>query len=347
MRAPGPGCCLDASWRLTHNRDTFRHCTWMYDPSTTALIVNPAAAAGRVGRSWSTLWPRLRDVLGDVDVRTSDAPGDARRLAADALRDGAETVLSLGGDGTHNEVVNGFADADVLDGTRRLGILPAGTGGDLRRMLHTGDGLVGAANEIRDRDAHPVDIGRLTFEDHDGTRTVRHFVNVASFGMSGLVDRFANASSKRLGGRVTFLVATFRALARWTGMDLELVIDGAPVSAADVQNVVLGNARYFGGGMHVCPNARLDDGFFDVVTLPELSVLKAARHIPRVYRGTHLELPGVGHWRARRVEARTTRGTAWLDVDGEAPGVAPVVAEVIPRAIRLIGVRADVLQGDA
>ena len=344
-RSGGSGVRLDVTAGLADNRTTLAPDRWMSAQSTATLIVNPAAAAGRVGRTWDALLPRLEGALGPLDVQVTTGPGDARARVHQAIVEGATTVFSLGGDGTHNEVVNGFADANALDGTRRLGILPAGTGGDLRRVLDLGDDLDAAARANATLAAAPVDVGRLSFQEDSGEPVTRHFINVASFGMSGLVDRFANASSKRLGGRLTFLIATFRALAKWRGMQLDLVVDGEPVPAVDAQNVVLGNARFFGGGMNVCPDAHMDDGQFDVVVLPELSILQAARHIPRIYEGTHLNLPGVKFWRAKRVEATPVRGTAWLDVDGEAPGVAPVVADVVPRAIRLIGVQSSVLRG--
>lgn len=314
------------------------------DPSTTALIVNPAAAGGRLGREWGDLLPGLRSTLGPVEVLLTRGPHDAVRIARDAVAGGAKTVISLGGDGTHNEVVNGIMQARPSPGQVTFGILPSGTGGDLRRLTAQPDDMFAAARTLRDDTPTPIDVGHVQFVDDAGAPDERWFVNVLSFGLGGLVDRLVNRSSKRLGGRLTFALATARALATWRPATLEIVADGEPLGTHRISNVVAANGRYFGGGMEIAPDARLGDGLFDIVIIPDAPLWQAARDARRLYDGTIGDVAGVVTLRAREIEARPVDELpAWLDVDGEAPGVAPVKACVDPGAIMMLGCRPEVL----
>ncbi len=314
------------------------------DPTSTVLIVNPAAAGGRVGREWDDILPGLRAVFGAIEVVQTAAQGDATRLARRSVEEGRRTVLSLGGDGTHNEVVNGILQAQPEAGSVTFGILPSGTGGDLRRLMKEPDDMQRAARALRDDTPHPVDVGHVAFVDDDGRPAERFFVNLLSFGLGGLVDRMVNRSSKRLGGRVTFALATARALASYRPATLALTIDGTDVGTFSISNVAVANGRYFGGGMNIAPNARLGDGLFDVVVIPDTPLWQAARDARRLYNGTIANAPGVRTFSGATITATPAGpGRAWLDIDGEAPGVAPLTCTLRSGAISMIGCRPEVL----
>ena len=302
--------------------------------SRTVVVVNPWAAGGRVGRDLAGLRRAVEARLGAVElVQTTEAGGGAAR-AREAALGGAARVLSLGGDGTHHEVVNGLMEAgrpDVI-----FGVLPVGTGGDFRRTLGVGD-LMGALVAIAERPARRVDLGHATFVDDGGAERTRWFLNLASCGMSGLVDRLVNTSSKALGGTASFLLGTLRATARYEPARARVEVDGALLGELDVTVIAVGNGRYAGGGMHFCPHAALDDGALDVVVVPHARLPRQLARLPALYRGTLERVPGA--LRARGAEVRVTclRGTAWLDLDGEAPGRAPVTFRVEPKALTLAG----------
>ena len=303
----------------------------------TVVIVNPKSQGGKLGKRW----PELADTLGRAfpfdDVHTT-APGDATRLAREALRAGAERIVAIGGDGTINEVVNGFfEDGKPIAPDASLGLIPFGTGGDFRRTVGVPVALVDAANVIAANHRKKIDVGMLDLTSRDGKPTRRMFANIASFGVSGVVDRLVNESGKKL-GRLSFAVATARATWSYKNQRVELVFDGSDRVEMTINTVAVANGRYFGGAMMVAPSAELDDGKFDVIAMGDFSfgdLLKSGR---RLYKGTHLSMDKVTSRHARVVEARPVEAgaTVELDVDGECLGKLPARFELLPGALWFI-----------
>ena len=264
--------------------------------------------------------------------------GDGARLSREALGQGRRLVVAMGGDGTISEVAAGFFDDQgPICPEAALGVLPHGTGGDFIRTIELPRDLEEAAKRLAAGRYRRVDMGRMTHLDDQGVERTRHFINIASFGIGGLVDRLVNQGSKALGGRLSFGIATVRAAARFRPQRALLRLDGGPEQEVLLQNVAVANGRYFGGGMKVAPEAELDDGRFDVITLGPMSMREMISFSRRIYRGTHLDLAQVTMASARRVEARPADpGEAiLLDVDGETPGRLPATFEIIPDALNL------------
>jgi YegS/Rv2252/BmrU family lipid kinase len=307
------------------------------DPSETTVVVNPAAGSGRVGRAWESLEPQLREVLGEVDLRVSQRAGDAAEQARRAVLEGRRTVLSLGGDGTHNEVVNGIMAAEPAAGEIGFGVLPGGTGGDLARMLRLPGDPVAAARVLLEAPVGPLDLGRVRIESVEPAG-VRYFVNVGTFGMSGLIDALVKESTTALGGTVAFYIAAVRGLLRYRPARVRLVADGEPLGDFEINTVALGNAQYFGGGMRIAPGADLRDGWLDGTILEQRSFWTMLGLTFSIYRGRHTRREFVRTFRARRLEVLPLgEEPALLDLDGEASGRIPATFEVVPGALRLVG----------
>lgn len=230
-------------------------------------------------------------------------------------------------------------------GSLTLGVLPAGTGGDFRRVLARSETLDQALAALPTARVDEIDLGRCTYQADDGTTGQRWFLNIASCGISGLVCRHANASSKRLGGTLTFYLATLRAMAAYSAAPVRVRIDGELVGEHRITSLQACNARYAGGGMMFAPNALLDDGQLDLVILVDPGILKTLAMTGDIYKGTHGRHPHVISRRGARIEVEALDPAlpAWVDIDGEAPGRAPVVYEVAPRSIRLRGARPELL----
>jgi YegS/Rv2252/BmrU family lipid kinase len=305
----------------------------------TFAVVNPASAAGRTGKRWPELASRLRSRVGEFSVAFTEAPGQATELARAALRDGAGHVVSVGGDGTHNEVANAFfgKDGTPVASEAHLSIVPTGTGGDLRRTLNLpADAL--AAIEFAGHNPQAVDVGRVDFVNHAGVADSRFFLNIASFGLSGMVDQVVNQSSKMLGAKPSFLLAVARATLRYRSHDVNLYFDDDPTPVArTVLNVVLANAQYFGGGMQVAPRALMTDGRFEVVVISHLSRLQQAVHMGKMYRGNVAGIPRTEERQATHLRAEAIDPTArvLVDVDGEQPGCLPARFSLMSKALRL------------
>jgi YegS/Rv2252/BmrU family lipid kinase len=309
------------------------------DPRT-VVIVNPKSQGGRLGKRWLELSETLTRAFPFDHVETA-GPGDATKLAREALQAGAERIVAIGGDGTINEVVNGFFDGNgaPIKPAASFALIPFGTGGDFRRTMGIPMETADAAAVIKANKTKKIDVGKLLLTKRGGGTQLRMFVNIASFGVSGVVDRLVNESGKKL-GRVSFMLATARATWAYTNQRVQMIFDGDPATRveATINTVAVANGKFFGGKMKVAPDAEVDDGQFDVVAMGDLNfgdLLKSGR---RLYAGTHIGMDKVTTRRARIVEAEPIdpKAIVELDVDGEAPGLLPARFEIVPGALSMV-----------
>lgn len=308
----------------------------------TFVVVNPASANGRTGRRWPELAQALRAAVGEVEAAHTERPRQAAELVRAALQAGASRVVSVGGDGTHNEVINGFFhDGRPINRDAVLSIVPTGTGGDLRRTLGLPKDAMAAIGRLGGASMR-VDAGRVTCVGADGVDAVHYFINIASFGMSGLVDKFVNESSKALGGRLSFLLGVAKASTKYKNQRVRLRLDDAAPFERTVNNIAVANGRYFGGGMKIAPDAQMGDGRFDVVVVGDLGTVEMARGLPKIYSGGHIGRPGIEVFHARVVHAEPTAPDqhVLIDMDGEQPGRLPARFELLPGAL-CVGVGPD------
>lgn len=309
------------------------------DPRT-VVIVNPKSQGGRLGKRWIELSETLTRAFPFDHVETT-GPGDATKLAREALAAGAERIVAIGGDGTINEVVNGFFDdkGAPIKPSASFGLVPFGTGGDFRRTMGIPMETAEAAAVLRANRTKKIDVGKLEMTTRGGGKQLRMFVNIASFGVSGVVDRLVNESGKKL-GRLSFMLATARATWAYTNQRVQMIFDDDPATRveATINTVAVANGKFFGGKMKVAPEAEVDDGLFDVVAMGDLNfgdLLKSGR---RLYAGTHIGMDKVTSRRARIVEAEPIdpKAIVELDVDGEAPGLLPARFELLPGALSMV-----------
>ncbi|HKY40230.1 MAG TPA: YegS/Rv2252/BmrU family lipid kinase [Polyangiaceae bacterium] len=302
------------------------------------VILNPTAASGGAARKKAGIVRALTVAGTAPEVVNTEGPGDAARLVREARRDGVECVVVVGGDGTLNDVSQGYLDEDgtVASGPD-LALIPAGTGGDFRRTFGLSDSVEEAAARLLSATPRPLDLGILSVTSHEGA-TVRHaFINITSFGIGGLTDRIVNSSPKWMGGKAAFFLGTLRAMLVYKNAPVRVRVDGKVCLEAPVFNVALANGRYFGGGMMIAPDADPSDGLLDVVALHDLSRVQGIALAQHIYQGSHLGQPGVTVARGKRVEAEPLIASreVLVDMDGETPGRLPLSAELSPGALRL------------
>jgi YegS/Rv2252/BmrU family lipid kinase len=299
------------------------------------VVVNPASGGGRTGRDWPAAADRLRNAGLRFDSVLTTRPGHATEIARSAARDARHHVVAAGGDGTINEVVNGFFDGrDRIAGGTRLGLLPMGTGGDFRRTLGMSRDVDEAARVLTAGRARVLDVGRVTCVGPGGDQVVRHFVNVADAGIGGDVADMVNGGFKVINGELTFSIAAALTLMRWRNRRLETVIDGEERELV-AQQVVVANCQYYGGGMQIAPPAVPDDGLLDLVVVGDVGRLESMRLMGSVRKGAHLAHPKLEHRRVRRVEVSSALPVG-VDADGERPGALPAVFEVVPGALEVL-----------
>lgn len=298
------------------------------------VIANPGAAGGAARRAQAQL-EELRTAVGPLELVFTAGPGDATRLAREAAAAGRKWVIAVGGDGTINEVVNGLIVNDrPVNADTALSIVMRGTGNDFRRSLTGSHSYREDIRALTRGTRRRIDVGKVTYVAHDGSPAVRYFDNLASFGLSGEVDRRVNAAraSKALGGKAVFALATLGALAGFKNPSVTLTFDDGAQYSGNLRLGVVANGRYAGGGMCFAPAARLDDGRFEIVLLEDFGFLDTVRNFPLIYKGAHIGRTGVRHRQATRLVAESS-ARVLLDIDGEAPGRLPATFEIVSQVL--------------
>ncbi len=292
------------------------------------VIVNPSSAGGSTGEAWPQIASDLRSHFGSFRAVFTSHRGDAATLASEEARKGAKLIIACGGDGTVSEVANGILSSGK---DAELGILPSGTGGDFRRTLEIPSRTRDAARVLRIGRTVRIDVGRVSFTDQNGADATRYFVGVASCGMSTKVIERVKTDE------VSFASALLKTAMRNAPVRLVVQLDDSHERHLVVSNLCIANARYFGGGMKIAPDAKLTDGKLDVVSIGDLSAMKIFTSAPRVYTGSHLSMPEVSHALARKITVRASDRDAEvsLEVDGELPGRLPATFQIIPNALRV------------
>ena len=324
-------------------------------------IANPTAGHGRTGRALPSIFTALEAALGALDTFVTTQAGEARQAAAAAVRERRPLVISVGGDGTLNEIVNGLlggvggasapprgAAPPAASLLPALGIVATGTGGDYVRSLDLGKQPADCLTAIAGGAERLVDVGRARFTGPGGAPVERYWANVLSAGIGGLVDRYTAAAPGFLGGRVAYAQATLRAIFTCRRAKLLCRYEAPDGSLGerrlDAHAVAICNGSTFGGGMNVAPMAALDDGLFEVIAFETGTRWNMIRRFPTVYSGTHLAVPGVSHFACSTLELRPAGPAAGrrpraglfpLDVDGDALGDVPLTVEMLPSALRV------------
>lgn len=287
------------------------------------VILNPAAGSAEQG-------PRLREALAEsADIALSEAPGDARRLAAKAIAEGRDLVIAAGGDGTIHEVVQGLA-ANFR--AARLGLIPLGTGNDLARTLGIPLDPVEALAALHVRPERTIDLFRVATES-DST----YGINVAAGGFSGQVDEVLTDELKASWGPLAYVRGALGVLPDLTGYQTTLAYDDGSWEKIEALNVIVANGRTCAGGILVAPEADPADGLLDVVVVRHGSLLDLAAVGASLLTGDYRERAEVTHRRARRVRVASKPGM-WFNVDGELFTKEPVTFSVEPGALRVVGV---------
>jgi diacylglycerol kinase (ATP) len=312
--------------------------------SRTLVIVNPQSAAGRARKEWPSLSRILQGRYGDFETQFTTRSGEATDIARKGIQDGFETIIAVGGDGTLNEVTNGFFQPPTpekplvpINASVGLGLFPFGTGGDFRKTIGIPKAPNDAARALRDATRRPIDVGKLDYTAPNGERKSRAFINIASFGLSGVVDEFVEKGPKWLGGKLSFFLASTRGILQYTPLPVRLELDGQLIHEGLIYFTAVANGQYFGGGMWVAPEARLHDGVFDVIIVRGMPKAKWLLNGSSIYAGKHLRLPETSTHRGKKLVAKSlSPEPVRLDVDGEQPGALDATFEIFPGAIQAL-----------
>jgi len=286
----------------------------------TCIILNPIAGGVK---NIDAIRDRLR-ALNSERFCVSKQPGDAEKFAGEASD--FDLVVSAGGDGTLNEVVNGIARENCK---AALGVLPLGTGNDFARTLGVPINLDPAIEQIMAGKTRAIDLVRVTSD------CIRYFVNVSSGGFSGVVDEKLTPEMKRTWGPLAYLRSAAAAFSELRGYATRVALDDAEALELDLYKVVVANGRYVAGGIPIAPEADLADGLLDIVLISERGPAELAILAAQILLGKHLSSDGIIFRRAKKI-AISSRPGMWFNVDGELIGKEPATFELLPQALRCV-----------
>jgi diacylglycerol kinase (ATP) len=287
------------------------------------VILNPnAGSAGEIDNVVAQL-----NRLNPAVIRVTRKAGDAQRFAREALRNNCLRIITAGGDGTLNEVVNGVASSarPVL-----VGLVPLGTGNDFARCLNLPLSVAENIDILLSRNVRPIDIVRVR-----SRRRTRYFVNVSAGGFSEVVDQNLTRQIKQSWGPLAYLRSAAAALPKLHGYHAQIEFDDKETVRRDLYNVVVANGRFVAGGLPIAPNADPGDGLLEVVLIPTYPVAKVAVVAAEILLGKHLTSKAVAFRRAKKIVVRS-RPPMWFNVDGEPVGTVPAIFEVVPRALNFM-----------
>ncbi|HVF53296.1 MAG TPA: diacylglycerol kinase family protein [Actinomycetota bacterium] len=295
------------------------------------LIANRRSGRGRVAQTLEAVEAQLKERDLEYKIRYTERRGHATEIASEELDGGSRFLVAVGGDGTIHEVVNGMIrDDKAIAPEAVLGVVAAGTGCDFIKTFGLPSDAKFAVRHLDGEDSFPIDIGKITFT-RDGAEEIRYFANIAQAGIGAAVVERAERLPRWLGPTVYFFafwmtIRTHR-VARVTVDLVDRTYEGP------MNNMVIANCQYFGGGMKVAPKAAPTDGLLDIQI--EFARKKdAIALIPKIYKGQHVPHPSIKE--AKRVSAAIEADRPLLiEADGEVLGHTPARFEVLPDILNL------------
>jgi len=296
------------------------------------LIVNPTAGAGRTAKKW----PYIKALLKNTGLRfehdITEAPGHAIELAKSAVNKGYKLVVSVGGDGTINEIVNGiYATGDMKD--VELGIIGTGTGSDYIRTIGVSKYYQESCHHLMNPMKKSVDLGMVEFTEN-GQPAKRIFANFAGLGFDAEVVKATTKKFKNFGGKPAYLMGLLSTFTTYQNRQIQITINGQ-TETNKVCTIVMSNGKYGGGSMLLAPNADPCDGLFDVIIIGDVTKPDLLRSLPRIYKGTHLTHPKVTVKRTNMITISSDDPMA-IQADGDLLGEAPARFSVLPSALNIL-----------
>ncbi len=313
------------------------------------VIVNPKSAGGATKGNWAGIASDLRAHFGPFQVAFTKKQGDGIEIARNAANSGRSFIVACGGDGTINEVANGILGSDNPD--TEMGVFPSGTGGDFRRSIKMPIESRDAASALRTGSSKKIDVGKISFINFEDEEETRYFLNVSSFGLSAEIGERVSSNSffkwlpfgKRLKGKAKFAFSTVQEVLEIEPDTVKVSLDGKDAKTLQTLNFCVCNACFFGGGMKIAPDAKINDGFFDLVNIGDIKTARILLNGYKLYNGSHLDLPEVKSSRVKKIEVMLAdeNDEIKIEADGEIIGKLPATFENVTKKLRIRVPRKD------
>lgn len=300
------------------------------------FIVNPVSAGKKTVKEWPGFEKHLKEKGYKFDWTFTEYPEHATIITREVLKSGYELVVSVGGDGTMNEVVNGFFDnGKVINPDAKLGVFSRGTGCDFIRSFGIKKGINEFVEVLERNNVQKLDVGKVSFVHTTGQAVTKHFLNISDVGLGGETTRRVNKTKKHLKGFLAFLIGAMLTIIKYRNKNIVLEVDGEIVKSEKINSVIVANAKYFGGGMYISPESEPNDGLLDIIVIGDFNTFELIRDFHLIYNGKHLTHPKVYHYKGKKIKI-ISEPSALLELDGEQPGTTPAEFEIIPQAVNVL-----------
>ncbi len=301
------------------------------------VVVNPKAGSGKCSKDWPEI-NRLLQKHFIFDYHFTEYRGHAIELISKAIEFGFYKFISVGGDGTLNEVVNGiFKSNNPLKNEVLLGVITVGTGNDWGRTHNMPQSYADMVKVIDKRKIFLHDVGKAKYR-HAGEKESRYFLNIAGMGFDALVAKKVNKLKENgHGGIMVYMASLISGLFQFKTTKIKVSSAGNVLYDDHTFLVAIGICRYNGGGMKLLPDALPDDGLLDMTIIKKVPKLKVLANIKNVFDGSFVKLKEVKRFRASSftIESEPPH-SLHLETDGESLGLSPLDFDVLPRALKVI-----------
>ncbi len=301
----------------------------------TTVIINPKSSNGATGKNIDYI-KNIIQKLDNPEIIITKSKNEATDITQKAILNGTEKIIAVGGDGTINEIINGFfLEEKIINPNVIFGILPCGTGSDFVRTLHLPKNNNKVIEKILENKTKLIDVGKANYSDLNHQAKTRFFINASNIGIGGEVVDRVNQTSKIFGGFASFLAGTILSVMDYKNKKVSITFDHEQKIEFTTINIVVANGQFCGGGMKFLPDSSLDDGLFDILLIGDLSKADFFRLIPKVYSGLHLRDPKINVKKAKNVLIESEYKLK-LDFDGEWDGYTSASYDVVRNTIRII-----------
>lgn len=301
------------------------------------LIANPMAGNKALSAKWNKeIYPFLKENIPAFSFEFTKRKGHATQLAAQAIENGYQLIVSMGGDGTNNEIVNGFFDGQrPRNPDACFGVLPFGSGGDFIRTLGIERDFKKAALRLNSKKFLSIDIGRVEFSLKN--HPARYFINAAEVGLGALIMNRVNSKNKTWPALIRYVTGSFQGFLDYKNTLVDLTLDNKKKTNINLTNLIVANGQYFGRGMRPAPKAKLDDGLFDILVIKDLNFLKFVKNFHKLY-GKKKRLPTsileTHRCRAIEVQVHHAPGQLKTELDGETCGSGHQKISLLPGVLK-------------
>lgn len=306
------------------------------------VIVNPFSARGKTGERWDTIRDIVHYYFKEFKYIFTEKPRQATEIARELLKDGYDLIIGVGGDGTLNEITNGFFKRNSrqsINEEASLGIIPSGTGSDFIRFLKIPSDFKKSVALIKNATIKQIDVGKVIFTGPDNEKSERFFINVSDFGLGAEVVKGLAAIPSGKKGAFSYYKGLLSTIRTYSSKDVKIIINDDEEIEGRFLIGAVANGGIFGGGMIIAPHARPDDGYFDLVLVQDMKKFEIILNSRYLYTGKIDQHPKVIIKRAKKISVIPVPYTPGIpseiniEYDGEMGNVLPAEFEIIEKSL--------------